>query len=338
MGGWEVSLNAMHDSRAPIGRMQVAMASDDNYVPHMAATIASLTACTPANRIDLYIVAVQISERNVEILTTFIELQGFASYQIIDFNESRISTFRTDGHITVASYIRLFLPSLLPKEVQKLIYLDSDLAIVENLGRLWDTQIGGALVAAAPDLLMPDRPRLDLPRDHKYVNAGVLLIDLAGWRRAEIEAKAVKIVSEEAERLRFHDQDVINMLMTGQIKLLDIRWNLPPRVEYYHTVQIGMTRRDYTSLFKRPFIVHYTTNKKPWHFTAAVRFELLYIESARRTPWGYHAAAGVKPGARVRRALLIVKRQLGRSLRFVLAERYARNFERTRQKGLPEEI
>ena len=61
---------------------------------------------------------------------------------------------------------------------------------------------------------------------HRYVNAGVLVMDLDAWRRERISDQLFAFVSRHGERLFWHDQDALNVLLQGRITLLPRRWNV----------------------------------------------------------------------------------------------------------------
>src|SRR3546814_17560015 len=58
------------------------------------------------------------------------------------FDIESYSHFRTDGHISHASYLRIFIPEILPDSVEKVLYLDCDIAVRNDIAALWNLSLG----------------------------------------------------------------------------------------------------------------------------------------------------------------------------------------------------
>ena len=57
----------------------------------------------------------------------------------------------TDTPITQASYYRLMLSEILPKSIQKVLYLDGDIIVRHSLLPLWNTNLKDYAIGAVPD-------------------------------------------------------------------------------------------------------------------------------------------------------------------------------------------
>jgi lipopolysaccharide biosynthesis glycosyltransferase len=126
-----------------------------------------------------------------------------------------------------------------------------------------------------------------MPPGRKYINAGVLLINLRIWRAGKIREKLVDYIIASGGKLTFHDQDAINANLFDQIKLLDYKWNFnvwmfrsywgrPRSARYSRTI-----RRETSEVV----ILHYLTKDKPWMFDAIVPKKHLYYHFLRQTEW-----------------------------------------------------
>jgi lipopolysaccharide biosynthesis glycosyltransferase len=167
-------------------------------------------------------------------------------------------------------YARLLLDRLLPAEVARVLYLDSDLYIRAPVEQLIEIDLGGKTLAAAPE---PGRHHLVAGDDMRtrqgpfdiadpYFNSGVLLIDRALWGRADLPGFLAELrASGEIDRL-YHDQDVLNLKFRGDWLRLDPLWNLTKPHPALRALD--------------PYIVHYTTGMKPWNRLAYVAFGSSY--------------------------------------------------------------
>ena len=115
---------------------------------------------------------------------------------------------------TYMTLMRLALPELLPEE-KRALWLDVDTIVTEDIGALFETDLGGCCVGAVrePEWSRPGRV---------YYNAGVLLMDLDALRGDLCERLIQRINSVPMD---FKDQDAINDVCKGRIIDLPAIWN-----------------------------------------------------------------------------------------------------------------
>ena len=203
-----------------------------------------------------------------------------------------IGAFFVDGFVSKECYLRLFAAEILPERIDRLIYLDSDIVVVDDLRPLWRLELGDNLVAAAPDYpLLPAvvsadrRQLLGMPVEHEYVNSGVLVMDLSRWRRDRATERLCRYIARQGARLTFYDQDAINAVLHDRIQLLDCRWNLQARM-YASGRAVFPREFDATvEARRRPAIIHYTGSEKPWKFRSRIPRKGDYVRYRRRTAW-----------------------------------------------------
>ena len=170
--------------------------------------------------------------------------------------------FPIHGHVTHATYYRVFLPALLAAEYDRLLYLDTDIYVHSApIFGLLSLDMGGNAIAGVHDLwtcfmdtgpaVIERRDALSKP-DNKYVNAGVLLIDVAAYAEREIERKAVAAIV--AGKVQLGDQSAINRALDGD-------W-LPLSPAFNTT---GLHWQSFSRKVLEPVIVHFAGSAKPWH-------------------------------------------------------------------------
>src|SRR5262249_2275999 len=125
------------------------------------------------------------------------------------------------------AYCRILLPHLL--DVPRLIYLDCDVLVFRDLSHLFDLELSpGKLFAAVPDsetVSLADDYRglaeaMNLPRDGRYFNSGVMLLDLNKLRVRNFTKQSLEFFKDWTGNYRFHDQSAINFLLHEQIEEL----------------------------------------------------------------------------------------------------------------------
>ena len=156
-------------------KINVCLACDDNYSKYAGVVIASTLA--NANSDDdlvFYILDGGISEtRKSEILS----LKSIKSCDInfVTIDETLFEEYKkvpTLKHISFATFYRLKLDTLLP-EVDKIIYLDCDMAVVSSLKELFETDFENNYACGVRDI-----GRKLLRKNPNYVNAGMLFFNL----------------------------------------------------------------------------------------------------------------------------------------------------------------
>lgn len=165
---------------------------------------------------------------------------------------------------------RLIFDRLLPRDVERLIYIDCDVMVRAPIEDLWNTDLEGRPLGGISD---PHRHRVMLGRDFKakrdlfeyqddYMNGGVLLIDLKQWAKADLLARTEEFRKRGMLDRLYYDQDILNLVFKHNWTQLDWRWN------------VGNARPEHEAL--EPFILHYSGDFKPWTPFSGVAFAQLY--------------------------------------------------------------
>lgn len=270
--------------------MHIAFCLDDNYIKYCSVVIASIIYNNPNEEITFHLLSDGITNENKQKLQSW--LSSYKNTSVIFYNID-ISSFKDfpikDAYINISTYFRLAMPSLL-SDIKKILYLDCDVIVNQSLKDLWDVDISGYACAGVRDRINDSirlYNRLNYPLSDGYVNAGVLLINLERWRLDNIFEKSISIARKESAKLKNHDQDLINKIYHGQIKMLPFKYNL---LEYYLYTEdwLYMDRKYYPEIIeacKSPAIVHFCMPQKPWHYECINPYKELYYKYRAMTPW-----------------------------------------------------
>lgn len=133
-------------------------------------------------------------------------------------------------------YYRAFIARLF-LQYEKGIYVDSDTILMDDIGKLFDVDLGEKVIAARVDpkvAMVPEfvdyvEKALDVPAS-QYVNSGVLLMDLKKLRKLHYITQMTDLIKEDVD-LVAPDQDYLNVILKGKIMHLDKEWNLQPEGE-----------------------------------------------------------------------------------------------------------
>lgn len=237
----------------------IFFSTDDNYIPFLDVAIASLIDnASKEYAYRIVVLNTGLARENVDKI-----LQNQKENFTIDFVdiseevENIKARFKNVYHFSVVTYYRLFIASLFP-QYDKIVYLDCDLVVLGDVSDLYHINLEGNVFGAAPEQFVQNTVEFRLyaekavgvnPSD--YVNAGVLVIDLAQFRRHRIEEKFVDLITRYDFDLLDPDQAYLNYLCRDRIHMLPNGWNKEPMP---------------LPCEGNKNIVHYALYKKPWQY------------------------------------------------------------------------
>jgi lipopolysaccharide biosynthesis glycosyltransferase len=237
----------------------IVFACDGAYAMQLATALRSVAEANQ-NRwpLDLHVLASDFpSEAQAKVLGSIPTRAARVRWVTVDLEAFR--DLSPGEFISKMIFARLLIPQLFPASVSRVLYLDTDVLVLDDLAPLWELDLEGAALGAVLDALDPllehGGPGVEnMPRVHKYFNSGVLLIDLPRWRDEHISDKAIEFLRLHP-RSPFPDQDALNVACDGLWKGLNPRWNFQ---NHYQTNIAGMGAAE------RPAVVHFVTRLKPW--------------------------------------------------------------------------
>ena len=297
--------------------IHVALAADGNYAMTLAVAIASAARnCSPGRRLRFHVIQSGFGPELREKVEASLERSEYpdASIDWLDAQFGRIQNLKiAHSYITPMTYARLLIPDLLPVNVEKVLYLDSDLVVLDDLGELWDTDVTHKTVFAARDLIgfvsapagLANYRELGIPSDAKYFNAGVLLMNLRKWREGHTSDRVFEYLEMHREIIKLNDQEGLNAILFSVWGELDFRWNwqIPWR---YH--RLGKRKMPWIPETKRKSIVHFTTAEKPWVAGCDYEERKYFFQYLDHTPWaGWHVPYFEEVSQRSRRTLSEMK-------------------------------
>lgn len=265
--------------------IHVAACCDDNYVPYAAVMMLSALKATPNANIHFHLIDSGIDAVNLKSLKTAIQSRGgkVSVYTPDDSLYDGLPTHRYGP----AVYQRINLPEYLPVSISRVLYIDSDTLIMENLNALWQTDLKGNPVAAVENYSPKACKDISFGRQ-EYFNSGVLLIDMDKWRQESLHIQVNNFAREHAAGLQFVDQCSLNAVLRGRWTRLPAKWNQQSDIfkvmtKYADGCSYGA--EELREAFSAPGIVHFTGKKKPWKVYCFHPFKAVYRDILSQTPW-----------------------------------------------------
>lgn len=172
----------------------------------------------------------------------------------------------TNEYITVETYFRMAINEVLPMNISKILYLDTDIIVNKPFTELYDKEFDDDMVAyvcedygirIATKIRKHVFSNLGFEDDYTYFNAGVLLLNMKYIQKYFPFSVFKKFIKEYRDKLIFHDQDVLNYLFKGRVKYLDYHiFNCRP---FY----FEKSKRREKIILDTSVIIHY--GEKPWN-------------------------------------------------------------------------
>lgn len=278
--------------------LYIAYGSDDNYAKYLGISMLSLFEHNTAfEEIVVFVLDCGISDENRERLSS-IASAWRRQIRFINMTDAIGSlNLNLGAHkIAIASYARLFLASILPESCDRVLYIDCDTLIKDSLAELWATEFDNALIAGAQDTV--DSYFLNvigLPKGTKYVNAGILLINLKAWRDENIQSHFMDMISKFGGNVPHHDQGTINAVCGERRVIVPIRYNLTSNIYSFTAATIQKiyfldeyyTQHELDAAMQNPAIVHFTTGLlgRPWEEASTHPEQKAFWDTVAKTPW-----------------------------------------------------
>ncbi|KAI5056722.1 hypothetical protein GOP47_0028540 [Adiantum capillus-veneris] len=222
--------------------VHIAMTLDLTYIRGSVAAILSVVkhAACPEN-IVFHFLAMGLEKELGDIINSTFPYLKFKVYR---FDESlvkdKISTSIREALEQPLNYARTYIADILPSCVKRVIYLDSDLIVVDDIVKLWGTSLGPHPLGAPEychanfsqyftNMFWAD-PTLSgvfKGRNPCYFNTGVMVMDLEMWRKWGF-SKAIEEWMEVQREIRIYELGSLPpflLVFAGDVQAIEPRWN-----------------------------------------------------------------------------------------------------------------
>ncbi len=252
---------------------------DDGYAPYLAVALNSAVKnSSKENNYKAIILYQELSDRNIRKLSSLatdnFEIEFFRMTEGMEAITDKMSNRLRCDYFTLTIYFRLFIPEMFP-QYDKGIYIDSDVVIPGDLAELFSTDLGDNLIGACQDHSVVEVPELVNYMEnavgvnrHKYINSGVLLMNLKALREAKLSERFLSLLTTYQFDCIAPDQDYLNAICAGRIHYLEERWDAMPTEGKDEIENLG--------------IIHYNLFSKPWCYDN-IQYEDYFWEYAENS-------------------------------------------------------
>ena len=276
--------------------MNIVYTLNDKFVPQVAAGICSVCENNKDfDSISFYIISKEITKKNKQLFTELVESYKRSIYiiELGDINQYIDFEFDTTGWNSIV-LARLVLDKLLPQYLEKILYLDGDTIVRNNLKELWNTNVDEYILAASIEPTVDKNRKINLGLEkYPYYNAGVLLINLKKWKEENVGKVILDYYKANNGKLFANDQDAINGALKGKIFTLFPKYNFY-NIFYQYTYKFlnklmkpipYISKQEFDKCVKNPCIIHYLGEERPWRVGNHHKYKKDYIYYLNKTVW-----------------------------------------------------
>jgi len=187
-------------------------------------------------------------------------IRDFHWVDMFDLKGTEASFPLTIRHISLETYYRLFAQFVLPQEMDRVLWLDSDIIVKDAIDELYDQEIQGVPLLAFPNMgeaaVGGNAERLGLPGNCKYFNAGVMLLNLDYLRKGLSKEQVISFCLQNAGSFKQQDQDALNLLYGEKARVMDD--------QRFNCMVNAPSAFSAPDIVQRASIIHYAGWQKPW--------------------------------------------------------------------------
>ncbi|MBQ9245077.1 glycosyltransferase family 8 protein [bacterium] len=247
--------------------INIAFCIDNNYpIFALIAMYSILENNTSNSTYNFYIVENNLSEKNKYKIEDFIKTKG-QNVSFIHINTDSIDNGenlygRVNYRITRIAMARIKLPEILPENIHRIIYLDADIIVTDDLLPLFEIDLEGKALG-----MVEDSENLFPGYIEEYYNTGVLVMDIDIWRKENLPDQILTYFRDNRDfPFIVPDQDLVNIVLKDKIKPLSSKWNNQTKPFFNKNPD------------ELKCIHHYFCEDKPWNFpkTNFITYKLYY--------------------------------------------------------------
>ena len=260
--------------------ISVVLACDNFYVILLAALLKSIELNHVSGEvIDLYVVSDEITKNNREKLAASLtsEKMNLIWLEMDKVIPEGINLPVVNNAYPVNIHLRLLIPHFMPKEVEKVIYMDVDMIMLDDISNLWNLDIGDYVIGAVSDAIgsgvkkipegIENWEELGLDPEATYFNSGMLVMNTKKWIEQEITKKTFAAINNNKKYAFLADQYGLNVALISNWHQIDSTWNYftvgtdpkPSLIHYFHKKPIF---KSYKYNYKDEFF--YYLNQTEW--------------------------------------------------------------------------
>lgn len=270
--------------------MNILVSTDKNYLKYLRVLMASVYANNDTN-VDFYVMHDSLTEEEKRSVCSFAETfkqNVYFLYVDVSKIDMLLSQFKS-ARYSPPTLFPLFAHEFLPDDMDRILYLDIDMAVTGNLTDFYNLEFDDCyLIASKPQYNVKDEPSEEFASFERidnyeiahaaagdYFNAGSVLFNLVKLRNAHIDLRYYVEKIQGIDNI-FYDQGILNICFAKEAKILttcayNYRLHYSAKNYFNRKNNYSHGKREYTFYPFTPKIIHYCgilpgANIKSWTF------------------------------------------------------------------------
>ena len=281
---------------------------------------------------QINIVDAGLNQTDIRKIESYVESIENTKVCFIKVDTNITSGIPDPNNVGRATYLKLLVPEVINKSIDKIVLIDTDTIVMTDLNYLYQNNIEDKVLCGVQEFSSPkiehtyEQTKLtdvvDLNPSREYYNGGVILINTIQWRSKDISSKSIQLLREYHQYLSVDDQDAVNGTVINKWGTLSPRWNAQT---HCISVKDKNIRFDdiigcptYEDIFSNPHIIHFNNHPKPAHLSYSGPFLDLY--TAFEESSGYYTRSAfrlrclMRPIARTTRAVRLLLKSMASTI------------------------
>lgn len=294
--------------------MNVVFCSSDLYAKCTGVAIYSLLENNKSlKELNLFVLTTDMTKGHQQMLVDMCGIYGrkitvIEALETLEQAQRDLNLLDFKGGLN--TYARAMANRFMPAEVNKALFIDSDLMITGSLADLETLDMDDNIVAGVYEIsvMIADLCYEDLDLLNQcshYINYGVAYINLENWRRFDGDGMIRRCVAEAKEPFRIAEQSILNLVFKDHTMILPVKYNFSTALHgiSYETIckwyqrKIVFEKNEYEEAVAHPIIVHFIGDyfNRPWYEDNICRYKDEYLKYYKASPWG-NEPLDKKPG------------------------------------------
>lgn len=239
------------------------------FMTYFLAMVKSLADSNRESEFDVYILQNNLPEEDREYIRKTVPKTVHPFF--LDVDESYFKGMPESKRWPHETFYRLMVTKVLPENIERILYLDGDIIIHGSIDELYNMDFEGNLFIGCMQvnkfLNFINCLRLTAFPKYKFVNAGVMMMNVTELRKELDLDKIAKFIRRNRWRLQMLDQDVLFKFFGNRMLTVDkFKYNLADRHITWHNEKRKNKNNqiDLDWVEKNNIIIHYLGRNKPW--------------------------------------------------------------------------
>lgn len=263
--------------------MNFLLSANELYILPLTVCVTSILENNKEEDVKIFVLQNDFTEKSLNLLNGLTKKykQEINVIKVADYYYDRVPVLRWSKE----TYYRLLFDELLPKDLDRILYLDCDTILNKNIEEFYYQDFKNFyLMALIENNNTEFRERLGLDNRGKYFQAGVLLFNLEKMRPILNYEKSIEIIEKLGDKLKVVDQDVINIAFDGNIGEIGKRFNNMEITTFYGNNWNRLWNKVDKNEVNDTVIFHYATGK-PWNKIFSGSAENIWYKYLKLSPY-----------------------------------------------------